>query len=511
MRKASAIKWGLLPLLASLALTGCGRTPTSVITEPQTGAGLISTINQRPELPQGVYPVSLAVTPNVLSVTVGEQRQFAVAIQGSDGKTYQDPRLVNWSLSDAQAGTINEQGVFTPQLQRVVTVRATLMDRVSDVTVTIAPAVYSWQQVQSPTSADLYAAKMVSPKEAWVGGANGTLLHLLNGSWQLVPGGNAAYTWRGADFAAAGSGWMVGHQGNSFKATTPAIAMQYRGGSWVGTNTGVNGSLLGVSALADGTAWAAGRDAAGKVLLMKWNGTSWTRDNSYNKSGHINAVQMLGPSSGWAVGSDGDNALVLHFDGTRWEKSSLPVGFGIGRDSELFGLQMFNDQQGYAVGSQKDLLGVKRGLMLVCDGRGSNVVNFSNWKVKEANEAGVKFLDQVPLRGISMIDGNKGWILGGTVDPNRLPDPGSWFSGTISEVYGNLLGFDGTTYRIDNNFQYYNLSKEFNGIHVLPQGDGLIVGKQGYLMQRAYDWRNTSTGGNYNNYGGQTGTQTGEY
>ncbi|MNY15570.1 hypothetical protein D3C86_1487910 [compost metagenome] len=220
---------------------------------------------------------------------------------------------------------------------------------------------------------------------------------------------------------------------------------------------------------------------------------------------------MLGPSSGWAVGSDGDNALVLHFDGKRWEKSSLPVGFGIGRDSELFGLQMFNDQQGYAVGSQKDLLGVKRGLMLAYDDRGSNVVNLSNWKVKEANEAGVKFLDQVPLRGISMIDGNKGWILGGTVDPNRLPDPGSWFSGTISEVYGNLLGFDGTTYRIDNNFQYYNLSKEFNGIHVLPQGDGLIVGKQGYLMQRAYDWRNTSTGGGYNNYGGQTGTQTGEY
>lgn len=505
MRNASAIKWGLLPLLASLALTGCGRTPTAVITEPQTGNGLVSTINQRPELPQGVHPVTMAVTPNTLALAVGEQRQLTISIEGSDGKTYTDPRLVNWSLSDAQAGTINEQGVFTPQLQRVVTVRATLMDRVSDVTVTISPAVYSWQQVQSPTSADLYAAKMVSAKEAWVGGANGTLLHLLNGSWQTVSGGNPAYTWRGADFANAGNGWMVGHQGNDLKASSPAIAMQYRGGSWVGTTTGVNGALLGVSALSESNAWAVGRDSAGKVLLMQWTGNAWRRDTSYKGSGHLNAVQMLGPSSGWAVGTDGDNALALHFNGKTWEKSSLPFGFGIGRDSELFGIQMFNDQQGYAVGSQVNALGVKRGLMLAYDDRGSNVINLSSWKVKEASDAGVKFLDQVPLRGISMIDGNKGWILGGTVTPNRLPEPGTWFGGTISDVYGNLLGFDGVSYRIDNNFQYYNLTREFTGIHVMPQGDGIIVGKQGYLMQRSYDWRNTSTGGTYGNSGNQAG------
>lgn len=496
MRYLQAIRLGLIPFIAStLALTGCGRVVSSAVEVPGASNSRVSSlVNQRPMLPTGVYVASMSLTPEQSQMAVGEQRRFAVAITGSDGKNYTDPRLVTWALSDPTAGTIDDQGVFTPQVQRVVTVRASLQDRTVQSTVTITPAVYTWQQVQSPTNADLYGVEMISNKEAWAVGAQGAVLHLLNGTWQTmsypIP---QTYTWRSIDFCNPGSGWVVGHQGADETATSPAIALAYRGGNWVPTETHVNGALLSVSVVSANDAWAVGHDDKGEALLLHWTGNAWTRDGSFSTKGQLNAVQMLGSSDGWAVGKEGRSALVLHYDGQSWKRSKLPPFFASLSASELKGLQMLNGQQGFAVGQKTDALGVTTGLMLQYDGRSSNMVSYSNWSEKKAASSATKYLEQVPLRGISMLDPDKGWLLGSVVTPKRIEDPKSWFGGTINDVFGNLLGFNGVSYDIDNNFQHYNLSDDFMGIHVLPEGDGCIVGRRGYIMQRAYDWRGFNT------------------
>lgn len=499
MRNRSAIRLGLGSLVAiSLTLVGCGQHPAMLEAPGVSTVPVTSLINQRPTLPAGVKVTKLTLTPDTATLSIGDQRQLQVSILGSDGKTYTDGRLVTWSLSDPQAATINDQGVLTPQMQRTLTVRASLQDQFAECHITINAATYTWQQVQTPTTADLFGVKMVSTREAWAGGANGVVLHLLNGTWQLmnypIP---QTDTWHGVDFVGAGTGWMVGYQGQDPNSPSPAIAMTYRNGMWYPTPIGVNGALLGVSTIDENNAWAVGRDSSGKTLIMHWTGASWARDLSFSTGGVLNAIQMLGGSEGWAVGKDGGDALILHYDGKSWKKIALPPFFGTLSHSELFGMQMLNGQQGYAVGEKTDTLGVTHGLMLTYDGRSSNMINFSNWTEKNAASGATRFLDQVPLHGISMVDTNKGYLLGSVVSPRRLENPGTWLGGTINDVYGNLLGFDGISYNIDNNFQHYSLSRDFLSIHMLPQGDGCIVGRQGYIMQRAYDWRGTNTSNPY--------------
>ena len=498
------LRLGILPIIAlSLTLAGCGYTPTSAIDVPTTYTQSASLVNQLPTLPAGVQVASMSITPDQTQIAVGEQRSFAISISGSDGKTYTDPRLVTWSVSDPTAATIDDQGVFSPQIQRVVTVSASLQDHTAQATVTIVPATYSWQQVQSPTINDLYGVKMISSQEAWAAGAQGTILHLLNGTWQVMnyPIPNT-YTWHAIDFCNPGYGWIVGYQGNSEDATSPAIALAFRNGEWVPTQTNVNGALLGVSVVSANDAWAVGRDATGKTLLLHWNGFAWNRDTSFSASGQLNAVQMLGDTDGWAVGQEGHTALVLHYDGKSWQRSNLPPFFSTLSASSLEGLQMLNGQQGYAVGQMTDTLGVTTGLMMQYDGRSSNVLSLSNWTQKTAASSATKYLNQVPLHGICMLSSSQGWLLGSVVTPSRLEDPSSWFGTIINDVYGNLLSFNGVSYDIDNNFQHYNLSQNFNGISVLPQGDGCIVGSRGYIMQRAYNWRGVNTS---NPFGTNTG------
>ncbi len=475
---------GLIPLLAvTVFASGCGRqlpsmSPGGTLTKP------VDMRNQRPTLPAGVSVLNMTISPGTLEVSVGQPQRFAVELKLSDGQTMTDPRLVQWSVADPQAGSIDDQGIFTPSSPRITAVRALVQNKVAEAKLTIKTAAYSWQQVDSRTTADLFDAKVLSPNEAWVVGAQGTILRYYNNTWQPIANlpGN---TLRSVDFSDPSTGWIVGHTGEE-KTPKDILTLGYVNGRWIQAPTSVPGALYSVSSVDASNAWAVGQDSAGKALLMRWNGRSWTRDTSYTGKGRLNAVQMLGASLGWAVGQEGGDAVVLRFDGSTWKKDRLPFGFGAFSGSELKGVHMLNAQQGYVVG-RKTVLGttglVDKGVMLEFDSRGDRDFKWSNWKDLDAASPQTKFLDQVPLNGISMLSGNQGWILGATVTPETLnPNP-------VLDVYGNLLAFNGTEYRIEEGYYKVNLAREFTGVDILPLGDGIIVGRQGYVMQRAYDWR----------------------
>ncbi len=472
---------GLIPLLAlSVVAAGCGRQLPSMSTG-NTALQPMDLSNQRPTLPAGVSVLGMTLTPNTLSVSVGQPQRFAIELQLSNGETATDPRLVQWSVADPQAGSIDDQGVFTPTTPRITAIRAFVQNKVAEARLTIKTADYSWQQVDSRTTADLFDAKVLNPNEAWVVGAQGTILRYYNNTWQTVTQ-RTGNTLRSIDFSDPSTGWIVGHTGEEKNPGT-ILTIGYTGGQWVQTNTTLKGALYGVSSLNSNSAWAVGQDADGKILLMKWNGRNWTRNTSYTANGRLNAVQMLGESSGWAVGQEGKDAVILRFDGSSWKKDRLPFGFDTFKSSELKGIHMLNAQQGYVVGRKSPLIGYDKGLMLKLDSRGQNDFTWSNWDEMDAASKQTKFLDQVPLNGISMLSGNEGWLLGATITPSTLnPNP-------VQDVYGNLLAFNGADYKIEEGFYKVNLAREFTGVDVLPLGDGLIVGRQGYVMQRAYDWR----------------------
>ena len=482
----------ILATTLTVTMTGCGRVPTSPI---DNGGGTVTNprspaASARPTLPAGVLANKVSLGADRLVLSVGETTRLAVQIQGSDGKVYQDARLVNWSLSDPAAATIDDTGLITPRAQRVAMVRARIGDQTAELTLTIKAATFSWQQVQSPTVADLHAARLISAQEGWAAGAGGTVLHFYNGTWQAmnypIP---ANYTWRGLDFASAGAGWMVGTQGEGMGA----IAMNWRQGTWFPSAVQVSGRLNAVSAVNETTAWAAGSDGQGKTLLVRWNGQSWVRDLTYAGRGTLNAIQMFG-NEGWAVGADGSDALILHHDASGWKRVGLPPFFGTLSSSRLEGLCFLNGQQGYAVGSKTNLAGVEKGLMLRYEGRSNDLVNLSSWKEVDAASGATRYLDQVPLHAMALLEGTNGWLLGSIVKPNRMADPSTWAGGTVQDVYGNLLRFNGISYDIESNTQAYNLARDFTAIHVLSDGNGVIAGRRGYLMLRAFDWRNIRTG-----------------
>lgn len=472
---------GIIPLLVvTVAAAGCGRPIPSMPGGVQNPP--IDTRNQRPSLPAGVSVLSMTITPNTLEVPVGQPQRFSVELKLSNGETATDPRLVQWTVADNQAGSIDDQGIFTPITPRITTVRAFVQNKVAEARLTIKTAEYSWQQVDARTTADLFDAKVISPNEAWVVGAQSTILKYYNNTWQTVSS-RPGNTLRSIDFSDPSTGWIVGHTGEE-KKPGDVLVIGYRNGQWVTAPAAtVKGALYGVSAVDPVNAWAVGQDADKKILLMKWNGQSWTRDTSYSGKGRLNAVQMLGGSLGWAVGEEGGDALILRYDGTSWKKERMPLFYGTFQSAELRGIHMLNAQQGYVVGRRSPWVGYDKGLMLKFDSRGQNDLTWSNWKEMDAASKETKFLEQVPLNGIHMLSGNEGWMLGSTITPGTLnPNP-------VLDVYGNLLAFNGTNYQIEEGYYKVNLAREFTGIDVLPLGDGIIVGRQGYVMQRAYDWR----------------------
>lgn len=469
---------------ATVLLAACGRVPGAAIPDGAVGIAT-SAYPTTPvhHLPPGVNVVSMSLSPASISVPVGSTQQFTPTIQLTNGQTIYDPQLVQWSLGDPNAGTIDYNGVFTPTTPRTTDVRIDLDGHSAQATVSITPAVYSWQQVASPTTEDLYTGRLISHSEAWAAGAQGTVLHFLGGQWQIYQGMgiDPGTTLRGMAFSDPSTGWLVGSEGPAGKSVCATLA--YVNGTWVPVPISEGGELRAVAVADRDNAWAVGDDANGKILIMRWSGQSWQRDTSVEGSGRLDAVQMIGDQA-WAAGEQDNEPAIFHFDGSSWSQQRLPVGTGLFQTGELRGISMINEQQGYAVGVDTPTVGFQGGLMMKFDSRGQNLFTWSSWSQMSAADGQIKYLDQVPLNGISMLGGGQGWVIGQTVNPKQ------WISlNPINAVYGNFMDFDGTTYTIDNSYFKYNLSQTFYGIDTLPQGDGLVVGSQGYLMQRTYDWR----------------------
>lgn len=487
-------------------VTGCGVSPfyQPLAMQPYTSE-YVSTprlVRQEavPALPAGVEARGLQLNPGQAGARVGQTMQFGVVIQGSDNKSYTDPRLVSWNVSNTELGQVDRQGILMPIAPGTLKVVATVGSMTAEATVQVEQARYAWQQVLSPTGSHLRAIKMVSRFEAWAGGDKGTMLHYMNGAWRQDPSfrqGDASV--RGIDFANNLVGWAVGSRAGD---SVPFIA-RWNGAMWTNVNVPVKaGTLNSISVVNERDAWAVGQEENGDALILRWDGTSWKQAQSPAR-GKLNDVHMFSARSGWAVGKSSGvsrTPLILKFQDGSWEKKNVWDNRGtisLTDSQELTAIKMISETQGYAVGIRDNLLFRPRGIFLQFDPKRDG------W-VPGQYDASVDGLDQVPLHDIEMISGTEGWALGQV----RQRD---WtLERNPKSVFGNLIANSNGILKPDTSFFSGNVSGAFYAIDLLPQGEGFVVGENGLIMHRTFDWRgvNNSTGAGFGGTGVSQNTMT---
>jgi hypothetical protein len=114
-----------------------------------------------------------------------------------------------------------------------------------------------------------------------------------------------------------------------------------------------SGQLFGVAATSARDAWAVGQAiSSGRTIILHWNGTAWARVTSPTPKGGgaLYAVAATSASNAWAVGgSDGPPGAteIVHWNGTAWKRVPSPTPKGGGA---LFGVAATSARNAWAVG-----------------------------------------------------------------------------------------------------------------------------------------------------------------
>jgi hypothetical protein len=110
------------------------------------------------------------------------------------------------------------------------------------------------------------------------------------------------------------------------------------------------GELTSVAVISPASAWAVGTTAAGKPLIVRWNGRNWKPSRTPNLPGHLthlNSVAAVSASSAWAVGTTGaGQALTLHWNGRTWKRIPSEISH-----AQLTGVAATSPRNAWAVGT----------------------------------------------------------------------------------------------------------------------------------------------------------------
>jgi hypothetical protein len=212
-----------------------------------------------------------------------------------------------------------------------------------------------WARVPSPSpgapasGTALSGVSAVSASSAWAVGSYGnvekTLVLRWNGiRWAQVPSPNPGGAQGSMLFGvASGPGpgaWAVGCYGASpDSAAEHALALRWNGARWTrvpAPAVGASSCLHAVTVVSPSDAWAVGWTAGevngpSRALVLRWNGSRWTRVASPAPPGPgagLNGVSAISAASAWAVGSAGggqaSTTFILCWNGARWVRVASP-------------------------------------------------------------------------------------------------------------------------------------------------------------------------------------------
>lgn len=336
-----------------------------------------------------------------------------------------------------------------------------------------------WSEVSHPTTFFLTDIDMIAANDGWAVGSS--LLHWDGASWTAVTSmfGGASISMVSAD-----NGWAVGGQ-----FEIPVIK-HWDGNAWNDVDSPVQTDLYAVNMITENDGWIVGRDG----VMMRWNGNEWVVVNSLPPTaGHLQAIKMVSPASGWAVGGGGFtnsadifqwngvswtavtplttnslnavdatatndawavgyNGVILHWDGADWTAVSSPT------TRELLDIDILTPTDGWAAG--------RYGVILHWDG--------SSW-TEIASPTGVDLYD------VAMITADDGWAVGWTFYTEPLAAPNdrekemadnSQSNFEINAYYSVILHWDGSAWT-----EFTTISGEqLEAIDMVSPTDGWAVG-----------------------------------
>lgn len=335
---------------------------------------------------QQVVTIRRSVTAGVVSclaLTAGSLTTPASAVTASDPGT----RSQVWKLYDAGvSGSAVLDGVVAPARDDAWAAGFTVHTNASSIAVAAAASGCfdigsldslmlhwngsAWRRVSVPDVGRINSLSAASPADIWASGDCG-LMHWNGVHWTVVsyavPGGSAEQSGNGAVAAdRRGDAWLAGSTYDA-AGDMEAFIDHWDGRRWTVVPTpdlGTQYSFDAVGAQGPDDVWVAGTDYTGDMLdnpqpeqliLLHWNGTSWTRTTqpaTGDATNRVTGMLIQGPGSVWVVGwgkvlPDGDQnrlSLALHWDGRTWTSTATPAGPG-----PLYGLTTADHTQ-WAVG-----------------------------------------------------------------------------------------------------------------------------------------------------------------
>ncbi|MEV4241895.1 hypothetical protein AB0J63_00635 [Streptosporangium canum] len=245
-----------------------------------------------------------------------------------------------------------------------------------------APAVLRWDGSrwrEIPLTGDdvhhLEGVSAAGPDDVWVvgNGRSAFAAHWDGRRWAREKPFGVVEDYRLADVATTdGTAWFAGNgpskavvlkwdgrefgnalsTGGAFNAITAKEGHVWAVGSserhmpliWHGTPDGAwesspapeipGGGLNRVWQISPSEVWAVGEvttgpdDRAGRPLVLRWDGSSWSRVEVPVRLGALHGVTASGPGDLWVSGIDADHAgqvLFLRFDGAKWSREYGPL------------------------------------------------------------------------------------------------------------------------------------------------------------------------------------------
>jgi hypothetical protein len=224
---------------------------------------------------------------------------------------------------------------------------------------------------------------------------------------------------------------------------------------------GTAGALNGVAAVSKSRAWAvgyAGKSSAPRILMLRWNGSAWSRVTSpavLTASGELSAVRAVSARNAWAVGFTGkpysgkNHSLLLHWNGSKWSEVTSPAPVTGGNLAAIAA----TTKSGWAVG----YVNTKPDAPLCCAGT-PLVFRFNGSKWSRLR---TKLGEGAYLNGVAITADNRAWATGGPLamitgdlakwngsawswDPNPVP-------GNYRPLYGIAAGPGGTAFVVGTN------------------------------------------------------------
>ena len=265
----------------------------------------------------------------------------------------------------------------------------------------------------------LYGVATLSRTDAWAVGLmpeSALIVHWNGRVWSKSLTGSGYYLGVGADSPA--DVWAVG--GTSWSSPSAPLIQHWTGRAWTRVSSpdpAGGGVLNAVDAISPDDAWAVGLVGPGpgvpsptSPLIEHWNGRAWARVPSPNVAGgynELNGVTATAQGNAWAAGETGltdhDATLIEHWDGRAWTVVASPTPDG---DAQVLGVSATRRTDAWAVGMTRGRRCAPRCVTFIEHWNGSA------WTSVASPNPGGGYLNA--LFGVSATGRHNAWAVGTT-------------------------------------------------------------------------------------------------